>query len=599
MRPKTTLIWAVLASVLFACASLAQVPSGATLLEMPEARFSPPSAKGAPEPGPKRVHVLVDAANGTVRRQMIAIADIFPTQSLEFQWTPAATNKAPTQPDTNLAQGTGVLTWRITGLPTYDIRNVFATYEGELRNGYPEGTGKIRYRTGATYEGDWAHGRPHGVGRETTKNGEHYFGGFANGQREGPGRLVRADRTLLDGTFKSGKAHGVFEVTLPGGTVYTSTWVDGSERDRDLNAVFLDSTLAGLLKAQSGDAASRTSMSIILDAQTTARSDYRYTAAPGTDRTLVYTDDIDLVNAWNGTEVMEAGEASWAIFEKPWGDIYAYLNATLQTSDGSAVQLDGLWLEVASSVAYRKPMLQMSSFFGDMGGFNADYTLRNYGWGAVETAKFDFRFTDPTGQTAGSQTFSVPVAAFDQQGSFNLEAVLTQQGVNVQQLKSAQFPCPSRAALNQCFSQALSGLNLGTLGPLVGSLRNFLVLTVDGSLTFSWDDAYGRRQTASQPVRTYVHLAKMDLGSLAELGSGWSDVPEAPQHVEILLPVGRENYRIDLPFRAGSSVRQVVYPMKFKAEQASMHDFRVAARFRDGSIRYSAPVTLFYFRPRD
>lgn len=599
MVPRATSFWVALAIVFTADTAFAEIPLGAKLLEMPQARFEPPIAEPPPEPGPERVHVLVDAAQGAVRRQMVRIADIFPGQSLDFQWSPSASNDAPTDKITNLAQGAGVLTWRITGLPTYDIRNVFATYNGELRNGYPDGQGHIRYRTGATYEGDWKFGRPHGIGRESNPSGEHYFGGFANGRREGPGRLVHADRMVLDGVFKDGMPHGAFEVTLPGGTVYTSTWENGKELNRDLSAVFLDSTLAGLLKAQSGDAASRAALSLVLDAQTTARSEYRYTAAPGADRTLVYTDDIDLVNAWNGTELMEAGITSWAIFEKPWDEIYAYMNAVLQTNDGSAVQLDRLWLEIASSVAYRKPMLQMSYFYGDLGGFNADFRLRNYGWGAVEAAQFDFRVTDASGQTSGSPVLSVPVAAFDSEGGFNLEAVLARQGVDIQQLKTAQFPCPSRGVLNQCFSQALSVLNLGSLAPFVGSLDNFLVLAIDGSLTFSWADAYGRRQTAAQPVRTYVHLAKMDLGSMAELGSGWSEVPAAPQHANIVLPVGRENYQIDLPFRAGSSVRQVVYPMKFRAEEASMHDFRIGAQFRDGSIRYSAPVTLFYFRPRD
>lgn len=96
-----------------------------------------------------------------------------------------------------------------------------------------------------------------------------------------------------------------------------------------------------------------------------------------------------------------------------------------------------------------------------------------------------------------------------------------------------------------------------------------------------------------------MNIAQMQFPDMAEQGSGWSDVPEAPRHVDIVLPVGRNNYRIDLPFRAGASIRQVVYPMKFRAAQSSIHDFRVGAQFRDGSIRYSAPVTLFYFRPRD
>ena len=588
-----------LAAICIACSSFAEAPISAQLLSLPQAEFNPPEPEQAPDPGPARLHVLVDAKGKSALRQMVRIADMFPGQSLDFQWSPDASNAAPTTPGENLAQGKGVLTWRISGLPTYDPRNIFARYEGALRDGYPEGKGKIRYRSGATYDGEWRAGRPHGVGRETNAEGEHYFGGFANGRREGPGRLVLSDRTTLDGTFRGGAAHGTFDVTLPGGTKYSSTWNHGTETGRDLETAYLDSTLAGLLRAQSGDAASRTALSVVLDAQATSRVETRYVAVPGNDRTLVYTEDADLVNAWNGTEPMQSGVDSWAIFDKPWDEIYAYLNAVLQTSDGTAVQLDRLWLEVASSTAYLKPMLQMSYFYGDVAGFNAEFTMVNRGWGAVESARFDFRITDPSGRSNGSQQFSVPVSPFDREGGFNVEPILAQQGVDVQQLRNARFPCPSRSVLNQCISQAASALKLGTLAPYLGSLDDFLVFVIDGSLTFSWKDAGGALQTASQPVQNYIHLAKMDFGDLAELGSGWSDVPAAPQHVDIVLPVGRNNYRIDLPFRANANVRQFVYPMKFRAEKASVHDFRIGAMFRDGSVRYSAPVTMFYFRPRD
>ena len=449
-----------IAVIACAATALAEVPNGAVLLDLPHTEIIPPQADAPPASGPARVHVLVDPKARTVRRQMVRVADMFPGQSLDFQWSPAPTNENPTGDGSDFAQGEGVLTWRIQGVPAYDTRNVFAQYRGVLRDGYPEGHGALKSRSGTIYVGDWVAGRPHGIGKESTASGAHYFGAFANGSRQGQGRLVLADRTILDGTFKNGLAHGAFNVTLPGGTQYSSVWDMGVEIDRSLDAVFLDSTLAGLLNAQSGDAASLSTLAVTLDAQTTAQSEVRYIAAPGQDRTLIYTESADLVNAWNGTEPMKSGPDAWEVFDQQWDKVYAYLNVILQTNTGVPVQLDRLWLEVASSVAYRKPMLQLSLPY-DPSKFNATYQFFNKGWGAVEAGQFTFQITDPTGRTSGSQQFTVPVAAFDGEGSLNLESALTQQGINVQALKNAHFPCASRAVLNQCFSQALSVLNLG------------------------------------------------------------------------------------------------------------------------------------------
>lgn len=85
---------------------------------------------------------------------------------------------------------------------------------------------------------------------------------------------------------------------------------------------------------------------------------------------------------------------------------------------------------------------------------------------------------------------------------------------------------------------------------------------------------------------------------MAELGSGYADVPEAPRHVDIVRHFGTSNDRFDLPFAAASQITQGTYPIKMRAQTGSVHDFRIGARFRDGSIRYSAQATLFYFRPR-
>lgn len=54
-----------------------------------------------------------------------------------------------------------------------------------------------------------------------------------------------------------------------------------------------------------------------------------------------------------------------------------------------------------------------------------------------------------------------------------------------------------------------------------------------------------------------------------------------------------------MPIRGNRNLSNYTARLKFYAETSSIHQFRVAAKFDDGSERYSKPVALFMVRPRD
>ena len=70
------------------------------------------------------------------------------------------------------------------------------TYEGELKNGKPNGRGVALYHgeyEGDKYDGEWKDGKKHGHGVHTWANGSKYDGEWKDGKRHGHGVKTWAD----------------------------------------------------------------------------------------------------------------------------------------------------------------------------------------------------------------------------------------------------------------------------------------------------------------------------------------------------------------------------------------------------------------------
>lgn len=126
-------------------------------------------------------------------------------------------------------------------------------YEGQLHQGFPQGTGQAffpngdrylgtwekgvfqgkgtyHYAHGGVYEGSWSLGKQHGQGTLHLPDGSSYQGQWENGYQSGKGTLVKADQGRYTGAWKEGKFHGSGTYLYPDSSRYEGEWVQGSRQ---------------------------------------------------------------------------------------------------------------------------------------------------------------------------------------------------------------------------------------------------------------------------------------------------------------------------------------------------------------------------------
>lgn len=131
------------------------------------------------------------------------------------------------------AQGTGVLQWFLDEQPT-------DRFEGELKNGRPDGPGVWIAANGDRYEGAFRSGQADGQGSWRYANGDAYVGEMKNGDYNGRGIVTYANGDRYEGTFKDGEYEG------PGTAIYNN----GGLR---LDGTFHKGNLIALTLATLGD----------------------------------------------------------------------------------------------------------------------------------------------------------------------------------------------------------------------------------------------------------------------------------------------------------------------------------------------------------
>ena len=105
-------------------------------------------------------------------------------------------------------------------------------YVGEWRAGKKHGKGTLRNKVGTVlYEGEWKDGQYWtGKGTCTFKGGEVYVGDFQEGQEHGQGILRSQEGTVLyDGEWEKGLQHGQGIMRFNNGDVYKGQWKAGEK----------------------------------------------------------------------------------------------------------------------------------------------------------------------------------------------------------------------------------------------------------------------------------------------------------------------------------------------------------------------------------
>lgn len=95
-------------------------------------------------------------------------------------------------------------------------------YDGNIKNGLPDGQGTMYWADKSVYTGQWADGKMHGEGMMTRPDGSKRQGRWVNGRMTGPGEIRYPDGRVYRGDIVDGLRHGYGQLHHPGGE-----WFDG------------------------------------------------------------------------------------------------------------------------------------------------------------------------------------------------------------------------------------------------------------------------------------------------------------------------------------------------------------------------------------
>ena len=84
----------------------------------------------------------------------------------------------------------------------------YGKYVGEIKNGEPNGQGKMSTPDGEKVEGEWKDGVLHGKGTRTFPVGLKYVGEYKNGIRHGQGTQIHPYGWKYVGGWRDGRQHG-------------------------------------------------------------------------------------------------------------------------------------------------------------------------------------------------------------------------------------------------------------------------------------------------------------------------------------------------------------------------------------------------------
>jgi len=534
----------------------------------------------------ERSQLVWDAGAGRLDRQVLRAWDPDPALGLDFVWEPAGAS----QPGT--IAGEGRLIWLARGAAPYDRDAIVSEYEGAIRNGRPEGRGKIRLKSGLVYDGTWRDGVMTGYGVLRFATGDRYSGEVRDGTPDGRGRYAAVDGTVYEGLFVAGRRDGEGTLTLPDSRRFRSLWKDGAEVER----VPLDAEAARV--AQAGTIAVSAYIDTrlnneFIDADEDMLS-YAYTATPSPGEVTVMLDAPGILGIWKGDAVIhdDTVEQSAWMFEDPGQFAPVFLVVELSNESRQARQVTSAWFDLAESTTDYQPYVVVYGSHDT--AFNPTFAFQNFGWGEALDATLTYAFGTEDGPV--SEDFVADVGSIDSYREATTIDGMEALGVDVaalsdwESLECKRFDRDLRCAIEPGDYEDL----LGALAPATFIRDTYLMTRVTGQLEYDWVDARGARNTRVSPIS--VDLPLVFLGQHAEGG--------APGPIErgfptITLPLDQENRRVPIPFTAelgpGESRR---FAINLVAEKSSHHLFQFVFELADGDTVASPTIDLTYFTPR-
>ena len=100
-------------------------------------------------------------------------------------------------------------------------------YQGQVKNGVPNGLGYVIYPDGEKYVGSWKDGNQNGHGTYTWNDGEKYVGSWKDGNQNGHGTYTFSNGEKYVGSWKDGKYNGQGTFTSLYGNKEVGEYKDG------------------------------------------------------------------------------------------------------------------------------------------------------------------------------------------------------------------------------------------------------------------------------------------------------------------------------------------------------------------------------------
>ena len=535
----------------------------------------------------ERSQLVWDASHGKLARQTLRAWDPHPELGLDFVWETAGV-----APAHGAISGTGRLLWLAKGAATYDRDAIFSEYEGEVRDGRPNGKGSIKLKSGLTYDGTWRDGIMIGYGVLRFENGDRYAGAVDDGTPDGFGRYASVDGTIFEGTFHAGKRDGAGTLTTPDGRRFRSLWRDGAEVEK----APLDDP--HVMVAQSGGVTVSSYIDTklnneFIDADVDMLS-YAYTATPSEGEVFIVPDAPQILDIWKGDAVLrddDVDQNAW-LFEDPGQFSPVFLVVELSNEGNQTAQVTSAWFDLAESVTDYQPYVVIFATSNTI--FDPGFGLQNFGWGEAADATLTYAFGNEAGPV--TQDFVAKVGTIDNYLESTAVDGMLDLGVDVDRLSDWEsLECPRFDAEGRCafeaadFADLLGGLADATFVSGAG-----LKTRMTGQIEYNWVDAYGNTNTRVSRLSVDLPLAYFD-----QMAEGGAPGPIERGFPTIALPLDQQNVRIPVPFTAdlapGESRR---FALNLNAERSSHHVFQLVFELADGNIATSPTVDLVYFIPR-
>ena len=105
--------------------------------------------------------------------------------------------------------------------------NFHTKFEGDFKDGLPNGKGTFIFANGNKYVGELKDDKFNGQGTFTLASGAQYAGEYKEGKKEGQGILIYSDKSKFVGTFKNDKLNGQgIEYASNGLVINQGIWAD-------------------------------------------------------------------------------------------------------------------------------------------------------------------------------------------------------------------------------------------------------------------------------------------------------------------------------------------------------------------------------------